>query len=325
MRTCNYLTLILLFLTSCATITHQKQYAVYMHSNQENSKVVFGDSIYDLPDSITIRRSKNGLNLTLLGDSISREYTIKSSPNREFLHYNLFWVFAAPIAYAIDFTTPKRFYYGDDIFFNVNDTTSLIIPGFRKEFNDYFYKPYPTVKNQINLFLSIPYINSFRMHPADEPLKINTGFWGISAGLEFFYRQNRFLSFNVSGVSDLFVPFPVSPGFEYPYEMMKSWYISLTDNIKYNRFNFGFGICYANNIWEFSDYRILNDDIFEYYEIIKIHRTLGAVFNGYHRIWEDFFIGFTYRPTFIKIQNPREISYEHLISFSIGMKIRLKK
>jgi hypothetical protein len=283
------------------------------------------DSVYGLPDSISVKRSKSNLNLTLLADSISREYIVKPFPNRAFFYNNILWLYAAPIAYAIDLTTPKRFCYGDEIFLDTKDTSSVIITQYQKNFEDYFYQSYPTKNSKVNLFLSLPHINSFRMQPEGEPRKINTGFWGVSAGFEYLYRYNRFISIHAVGVTDLFVPVPAPYSVDYPYELMKSGYIGITDNFKFNRFTFGFGLCYTNNIWELSDYKYLNDDDYEFFKLIKSHRTLGGVINAYHRVCDDIFIGVTYRPTFFKVKNPGELSYEHLISLSTGRKFRIKK
>lgn len=325
MQTKNFFALMLLFLTSCATILHKKQYDVYVHSNQVNPKIIYDDIIYDLPDTITLKRSKNDINLTFSGDSIEREYTIKSSPNTAFLVYNILWNYAAPIAYIIDLTTPKRFYYGDEFFFDTNDTSSVIIPEYRKSYEDYFLKPYPTKRNEFNVFVSLPHINSFHMKPEGEGLKTNTGFWGLTLGLEYFYKENKYISINANRVSDFFVPIPASPGIEGFYEAMNSTYISISDNLKFNRFTIGYGFCYAINLWEIRDDGYMDTDDEPFENISKSHITTGLLISSYHRILEDLYLGVIFRPTFLKLKNPNEFAYEHLISISLGWKFRINK
>ncbi len=326
MRIIPFLVCALFLLSSCATILHRKQYDAYVHSNEGNSKIIYNDTIYDLPDTISLKRSKNNLNITLLGDSITRDYTIKPTLTDAFLIYNLIWNYAAPVAYIIDLQTPKRFYYGHQLFFDTNDTSSVIIPEYRKSFEDYFYTPHPTKRNQFNLFISFPHINSFHLKPQGEEPKINTGFWGISLGLEYFYRANKYFTINVNSVSDFYVPIPASPNIEGPYEAMNSAYISVSDNFKFNRFTFGYGLCTAYNLWAVRDgtYMDIGRKRFKK-NISKSHYSLGVVVNGYHRIIEDLYFGIIYRPTLLNLQYPDRLRYEYLVSISLGWKFRLNE
>jgi hypothetical protein len=100
----------------------------------------------------------------------------------------------------------------------------------------------------------MPYVNSFYLKPEGEGDKINTGFWGLSAGLEYFHKDNRYLSLSASAVTDFFMGIPASVDVEGEYESMHSTYISLTNNHVINRFHFGYGMNYSRNTWDLDNY-----------------------------------------------------------------------
>ena len=72
---------------------------------------------------------------------------------------------------------------------------------------------------------------SFRLIPENEGTKSNTGFWGLTVGLDYFYSKNQFISSGISGVSDFFVPFPtavdISGEFEHLISIDFAWKIRL--------------------------------------------------------------------------------------------------
>lgn len=247
----NYLLIVLLgTLTSCATILTQKSYYVNMYSNVNDSKVRIADSTYSLPTKIKIERSKSDLNIQLTADSISKNFKVESSLDPLFSYGNLLWMGFSPAAYLIDLTNQKRFYYGKSIYLDIHNKTG-IIPKSGSEFrHDHLINKYPEKKGQINLAFSLPYINSFHLQPQNETPKTNTGFGGISIGLEYFYKANRFLSINAYAASDFFLPVPAAVDIYGEFQMMSSAYLSLTDNYKIGRLSFGYGLSYSRNIWE---------------------------------------------------------------------------
>lgn len=241
-------------LTSCATVMTRRNYKVAVSSNANNAKVKILDSTYHLPANIRMQRSKKDLQLQLISDTLMRSFLIKTSPNPAFLYGNLLWMQVSPVAYLIDFTNQKRFYYGKSVYLNTNDTNTVLRPPVSKVYYDYYSKTYPTHKGQINFVLSLPWINSFYLQPEHESSKSNTGFWGISAGVEYFYKDNKYLSMSGHGASDFFIPVPATVDISGEYEMMSTIYLSFTDNYKFRRFTMGYGVNYSKNIWDFRYY-----------------------------------------------------------------------
>lgn len=343
----SWLILCILFLNSCATIFIKKDHKVNIYSNLDNAQVKIKDSTHNLPTTIRLKRSKQPLKVTLLDtNAFTKEYILK--PRFDPIAFSgniMFFFYVAPIGYLIDYKTENGFYYGNHIFLDKNDSTGIFRPSSIKEFPskqareyfhksfpkqkkqpqtalEYFSKSFPTHKGQINWTISLPYVNNFHLKPQDETLKNNTGFWGIATGLEYFYKDNKFLNTSLSLNSDIFVPFPASPGYDSEYETMSSIYISLNDNFKIKRFSLGYGLNYSFNNWSLRNAGF--DSIPPLREpITRISESIGLNANIYHQFGRKFFVGVIYRPTFFKISPKTRFEYEHLISFEFVWKIKL--
>lgn len=315
----------IILLSSCATLILRKDYDIRVSSNVQNAKAEIQDSVYSLPAEFRIRRSKEDLKIKLLSDSLERNYIVKASPNAAFVYANLICYPILPIMYGIDFTNQKRFYYGKNIMLNTYDTTSLIRPKISKGYYDYWTKNFPTNKGQINLIYSLPWVNSFYLQPYQETSKTNTGFWGISAGLEYYYKEKKYLLLTGSAVMDFFIPFPAAVDFSGEVENMYSVYTSLTDNYKFRRFTVGYGLNYSRNTWKLVYHDRFDPPPPTREPATKSSNTIGFTFDGYHQIGKRFYIGLIYRPNLLNIYPDVDFKYEHLISLDFKWKIRLKK
>lgn len=303
----------------------RKDYNINVSTNIENAKAVIQDSIYSLPAAFRIRRSKQDLSIKLLSDSLERDYVVKASPNGTFLYANLICYPILPIMYAVDFTNQKRFYYGKNITLNSYDTTSIIRPRIAKKYYDYRTKSFPTNKGQLNFTYSLPWVNSFYLQPSLEASKVNTGFWGISAGLEYYYKDNKYLSLTGSAVMDFFIPFPAAVDFSGEVENMYSVYTSLTDNYRFRRFTVGYGMNFSRNTWKLVYHDRFDPPPPTRESATKSSNSIGFTIDGYHQIGKRFHIGLIYRPTLLNVYPEVDFKYEHLISLDFKWKFRIKK
>ena len=191
-------------------------------------------------------------------------------------------------------------------------------------------------KKELKLHLSLPHINSFRMLPENEGVKINTGFCGYAIGLDYFPKDNQFINFGVSLVLDFFSPIPAPFDMCGEYQSMSSIYFSLSNNHRlgqYNRMrktrqihlNVGYGLSYAINMWAFRyDDRFCNPPPPTRDPVTKSHSALGLIFPVYIQR-KNLCVGVVYRPTFYRPTLTDKFVYEHLISIDFAWKIRLKK
>lgn len=312
-----------ILLCSCATILKKKTYNLNLYTNECVAKVKVNDSVYPLPATVLVKRSNKDLNLTLMLDSANVDYTVKAAPNSTFLYVNLAGVYFCPINYAIDFTNKKRFYYGKSVFLNTNDTSRVIYPAAIKAYHNYFTKKFPKIKGDIYIHLSVPYINSFYFKPHNEALKSNTGFFGFAFGVDYFYRNNQFISLYASGVTGFLAPFPVPVDYFGEHEVLYSAYMGLSNNHKLGRFSLGYGLSLSNNTWKLIGSDSLNSS--SQGEISKTNTTLGLIFPAYYQFGKLIYAGVIYRPSFIRTSTSIAFQYEHLISLDVAVKLGMKK
>lgn len=328
-----YLLLIIIVFsfTSCATIFTKKTYQLEIKS-YSNTKVKVNDSIYNLPAKVNVKRSKKDLSIILISDTLNKKYTLKPSISPKYLYGNLSFVHFAPVGYLVDLTNEKRFYYGKSHFLNISDTITQIntpirksYTNFKKNISNYFTEKHQTNKGQINLFLSIPWVNNFNFKPNGENQKSSTGFLGLSTGIEYYHSENKFLSLNASAVMDFIAPFPAPFSYDGEAEFFNSLSVALTENHKFNRFTFGYGVNYSKNNWKFDNTTYDESIPNSKKPVYKSNYGIGLIGNGYFRVSNNFFIGLNYKPTIYNINPISKFQYEHVISFDLAWKIRLKK
>lgn len=314
--------------TSCATIATKQTYIPTFFSDQQNTQVRINDSIYNLPSKINIKRSKEDLNVTLItADSIEKDFTLRHSPNPQFLFGNLLLFHAAPVGYAVDFTTEKRFYYGQYIKLSTTDTNTVVRPFPIRQtyrFTQYLKKKYPVNKGRINVVFSIPFVNGFNMQPEGEGYKSKTGFNGISAGIDYYYKDNRFINVRAAAMTDLFF-FIGSLNYASEHERLSTFAISVTDNYNFggSRYSIGYGLNYSINRWSFVSSE--NYDIQTRESERKTSRAFGLTANTYYQFNKYFYAGVVYHPTFYTISPEKEWLYQHVISLDIVCKLKLRK
>ena len=229
----------------------------------------------------------------------------------------MYWVnipYSYGIGMLVDMNNPKRYSYPKRIYINSTDSRS-----------NYYHYSQSDNKGEVHLHLSLPYINSFSLKPKNETRKVNTGFWGLSIGLDYFHSNNQFINIGTSGVLDFFLPFPAAVDMSGENELMSSWYISLSNNHRLGRFSVGYGLSYGRNTWDLSYSDWGDPPPPTRNPITRSHSAFGLIFPNYFQFGEHFNIGIVYRPTFYRPNLTDKFSYEHLISVDFAWKIRLKK
>ena len=324
------LLLVAIILSSCATLTAKKEYGVKIYSESSNAQVIVNDSTYALPATVKVKRSKEDLAVRLVTDSITKDFIIKASPSPAFIYGNLVFMQAFPVGHFVDFNTQKRFYYGKKIALNVYDSLTTITPPLAKGYIDFFSRKFLTQKGQVNVTVSIPYANHFQMRPRSEPLKNIDGFFGISTGVEYYYRDRKYIKLNAGYTIDFEAPILLPIEFFSVHETVEALNVTLTDNFKFNRFTVGYGLNYAIYTWQ-----IVNDDYKFPYTVMPIDEvypfdnrppqkknshSLGLTVNGYFQITKGLFVGIIYNPTLYNIFPEKKYQYQHVMSLDVMWK-----
>ena len=332
------LLLLILSLGSCATIFNKKNHTLSIASNATDARLKINDSIYKLPAMVIVKRSKNDLPIELISDSLTKKYTLKPSVNAKFLYGNLLFLEFCPIGYITDFTNQKRFSYQDSIYLDIHDSISVVKTDRAKRFEylkHYFTKEYPTKKGQINIVAAIPYVNNFYMEPTGESSVISTGFFGFSAGAEYFYTNKNYFEANFRTVIDYEYPIPM------PYESvgeygnpissvsLRSVSLHLTHNHKLNRFSVGYGLNYTKNRWyqytAYDENTIQDENENNGESIAKTNKALGITMNGYYQVSPFFYIGLNFNQSLLNLKDYSDSQFEHVLSLDLVFKFSTNK
>ena len=302
-----------LLMTSCATLLNSPYKNITIYTT-ETSEIIYEQETVSTESNkadLTVERKRDPIQITAVTDSLTKTFEVKSK--NSFMYWcNI--VSNYGLGMFIDKDSPKRYSYPSRIYINSADTVGR-----------YFRYGQSNNKGEFYLHLSLPHINSFRLTPEDEGAKINTGFWGINVGLDYYHSKGQFINLGVSGVLDFFVPVPAAVDIIGDYELMRSEYISLSNNHRLKRFSLGYGLSYARNTWDFRYYDRFDPPPPTREPVDKSHNAIGLIFPTYFQCGDRFYIGLIYRPTFLRPALTKKFQYEHLISIDFAWKIRLKK
>lgn len=270
------------------------------------------DTINTVDDKVNFRveRKKEILNVIAITDNLTKSIAVEPTYSFWYLSNILF---NYGIGMFVDAKKPKIYTYPEKIFINSTDTVTR-----------YFKYGKANNKGELNLHLSLPHINTFMLRPEKEGTKTNTGFWGISIGLDYYHSKNQFIHTGISGVLDFFVPVPAAVDIGGEHELMSSSYFSLSNNHKLKRFTLGYGLSYARNSWDLRYYDRFGSPPPARNPVKKSSNAFGFIFPAYFQTGKYFNIGVVYRPSFYRPGITDNFQYEHLISIDFGWKIRLK-
>jgi len=289
-------------MTSCATIMNQTHKNITVYTTEPSEIIFQKDTIKTLYNkaNLNVERKNEKLQIVANNDSITKTFEIE--PRNSFMYWsNIFCNYG--IGMLVDRNNPKRYSYPQRIYINSSDTISR-----------YYLFGQSNNKGELYLHLSSPYINSFRLTPDNEETKINTGFWGLTIGLDYYHSKNQFINLGISGVSDFFVPVPAAVDLSGEYELMSSRYISISNNHKLRRFTIGYGLSCAKNTWDFRYYDRFDPPPPTRETVKKSSNAFGLIFPTYFQVGEHFNIGVVYRPTFYRPNMIEKFKYEHLIT-----------
>jgi len=292
---------------------NQSHKNITFYTTEPSDVIIDRDTIKTIDNKaiLKVKRKNEIINIVAISDSLTQNFEIE--PKSSFMYWsNIFCNFG--LGMLVDRKKPKRYSYPQRIYTNSSDTLNR------------FYK-YRHVHNkgELHLHVSLPHINSFILNPENEKTKINTGFWGLTIGLDYYHSKNQFINLGISGVSDFFVPLPAAVDISGEYELMSSRFISISNNHNIKRFTTGYGILYARKTWDFRYYDRFAPLPPTREPIKRSHKAFGFVFPSYYQLGKHFYLGVVYKPTFFRPNLTNNFKYEHVISIDFAWKIIIKK
>ncbi|MBE9584307.1 hypothetical protein IM792_07600 [Mucilaginibacter sp. JRF] len=307
---------ILCLLTSCARLINSPYKTVTVYTTRPSKLFFNNDSLLTSENQaeIVLRRGKAPVKVKIVSDSITKNITLKAH-NSGAYYLNIPANFG--VGMLVDMRSSKRYSYPSYIYVNSADTLSR-----------YYHHNRENKKGKNLLHVSLPYINSFRLSPDNERVKINTGFLGIAVGFDHYHTNNQYINASISAVMDNEVFVPIGVDYRSTHTKMHSIYGSVSNNHKIGALSLGYGIAYAKNNWtifQYNDSGTQTDSVTHRSAYIgktsKNRYSVGLVSSAYYEIVPAFNIGVIYRPTFISFSGANR--YEHLISIDLVWKIAL--
>jgi len=301
-----------IFMTSCATIMNQPHKNVEVHTTEPSRIVYRHDTIKTVNNkaNLWLERKKETPSIVTMTDSIAKSIEIK--PRNSFMYWaNIYFNWG--VGMLVDMNNPKRYTYPSRIYINSADTISK------------YFRYNPDNKGELHLHLSLPHFNFFCLVPESEGVSINTSFWGLTIGLDYYHSQNQFINLGASYAFGFVFPIPASVRLIGEIESGSSRYISLSNNHRIRRFAIGYGLSYGRNTWDYRYFEPEDHFLGASESVTKSHDVFGFIFPTYFQIGERFNMGVVYRPTFYRPILTKKFAYEHLISIDFAWKIRLMK
>jgi hypothetical protein len=287
----------LILLSSCATFLNSPVQKISISSGDKIQVVSVdkaiskdGTGLYNIP------RSNNPLIVKLQIDSTQK--TITLTPKSSFAYwFNIYCNYG--IGMLVDKDNPKRYAYSRRNHFKFQDSTIK-----RVRFA-------PIKKGTVNLSLSLPFTTIFNVQAIDNH-RNSAGLFGLEAGVDYFYRDNKYLSINVGAATDRFGEY-FGPGYV---QTATTLFTSLRNNHIVGSFDLGYGINVSRPRWTIHT---LGDTI-KIDESVK-SIGLGLSLSAQYRVGNYFRLGVLYQPNLLNTPFKPLFNYQHYISLNLIWKL----
>lgn len=354
-------TLLLLFavvtLTSCSTILHRKKQTINVFSNATAAKVTVNDSVYNLPAKVKLLRTNKPVTLSYQSENKQFDTIIPSKSGPLFYLGNLVTSPFFGAGYWVDLMNHKRFQYKKNIFINNKDTLELYEYKAEKyiakrnitdsvKVNDlyafykrnYFKDQEKLKRNEAKKFKRFnPTAGTFKFFMAPPTLSLiglsaknpnldqfNNFVGGVGFGLggDYYYKDNRFISLELSNRVNQFDDFWWS-GHEV---LARKLDISVRKGHRKNRFEYSYGISYTYTDYNYSLLRdnspikpFMSDDNRRHFT--DSYSALGFSTLINYQLTSVMYIGVRYNPSIYSFRSSgKSFDYEHIIGFDYRLK-----
>jgi hypothetical protein len=303
-------------LFSCATILNSPVQKICVSADR-NAKVlsidkaILADSALPCKDSSRkyyVKRSRDFLKVNLQIDSSKKSIFLK--PKNSFAFWLNFSTYG--IGMLIDINNPKRFAYSNNYHFTAGDTAN----------KRYRFKPIKAKhkiasfkKGAINFSLSIPFTTLFNIKTIHGQYE-SEGIFGLDAGIDYYYKDNRYLAINLGAGTDVLPVDYFGSGYIY---RSNTIFASAQDNFVLKSFNLGYGISLSRFNW--AEYSLDTSKIGHSLSNI----ALGLRLSAQYRITKYFNLGILYQPNLLNTSFRPTFAYQHYISLNVIWKFPIKK
>ncbi len=174
-------------------------------------------------------------------------------------------------------------------------------------------------EGDVRLAIKLPHFNTLAFTPDKKFRDVEYGFNGYGLGLEYSYRDRKFIAISGSFVMtfEWFVPVPLDVEYN---KILLSSYFNITDNMILRNFTIGYGINYSANTWKEWTRTVIGKltDSKSF-----TNNNLGLTLNAYFRAGKTLHLGLIYQPSLLKLNNKPELIYEHSISAGVVWRFKI--
>lgn len=346
-----------LMLTSCSTIFRTKTQTIHVFSNASEAKVSVNDSVYNLPAKIKLLRSKKPVTLSYQSENKQFDTIIPSKSGPLFYLGNLASSPFFGAGYWVDLMNHKRFQYRKNIFLNDKDhleiqeykadryiakrniTDTLKQLEIREHINNHFeavavkikereqreFKRYNPTAGTFKFFMAPPTLSLIGLSSKNPNLdQFNNFVGGVGFGLggDYYYKDNRFISLELSNRVNQFDDFWWS-GHEV---LARKLDISVRKGHRKNRFEYSYGISYTYTDYNYSLPRdnsaikpFMSDDNRRHFTDSYSALGLSSLVN--YQLTSVMYIGIRYNPSIYSFRSSgKSFDYEHIIGIDYRIK-----
>jgi len=286
------------FLSSCATILNGPAQNIQITTDEKIRRVsvdnaLFADSIAHESQSSRIylvRRSHTTLFIHAQFDS--GEKIIRLQPHNSFA----FWLNIENygIGMLVDKNNPKRYGYRRWNYLTLKDTAITL----RR------FAPVP--KGTMYFSLSVPLFNSFSLK-SPEGQSTPAGPLGLEAGVDYFYKMDRYISLSAGAATSAFVDH-IGDGY---YNTGHTFFGSIRNNHVIGSLDLGYGLNFSDLLWA----KMKVTDVYT----VSLDRSVrnigvGPSLSAQYRLSKYLRFGMLYQPTLFSVNSSPSFSYQHYIS-----------
>lgn len=347
----------LVTITSCTTILHRKNQRINVFSNAENAEITVNDSVYTLPAKIKLVRDKKPVTISYRSTNKQFDSIIKSKISPVFSAINLTTIPAFGAGYLVDLTNKKRFAYPKNIFFNDKDSLEIYeqrveehiyrhnitdqekIEDLHYHFKRSYFKEERArkLKEEKNFKRFNPTAGTFKIFIAPPTLSLVgfssknpnidqfsnfVGGIGFGFGFDYYYKNNRFVSMELSNRANQFEDFYWSSHDVMAHKLD----FSLRKGHRIHRFEYSYGVSITYTNYKYSlpfngspIKPFMSDD--ERRHFTESYKTAGFSSLINYQITPIMYIGIRYNPAIYSFRKSGNgFDYEHVI----GLDYRLK-
>jgi hypothetical protein len=290
-------------LPSCATLLNGPVMNIHIATDDKIKRVSVDNALY--PDKITREPKDPGTyliprdheTLVIHAQLDSGEKVIRIAPHLS----AAFWfnVENYGLGMLVDITNPKRYGYRRWYYLTLKDSAITL----RR------FAPVP--KRTMSFSLSVPLINAFSL-TSPEGRSAPEGPLGLGAGVDYFYRTNRYISLSLGAATSVFGD-RIGVGY---YNTAHIFFSSIRNSHVIGSFDLGYGLSFSGLLWS----KVTIGDT------VNMDRSvssfgMGFSFSAQYRLSRDLWLSILYQPTLFSPNSPQPFSYQHYLAAGLAWRL----